>query len=117
MRPRWKTAGILCVFREKITHFRRKRSAEDSRRIETVLPKKSMAMEKTFLFIGGHIHAGDGVAGGVDGGLEGVGVYVLLGEDHAGASGVGGLYLLCGNGLADGIVDVGLASYTTKPSL
>ena len=101
--------GILCVFREKITHFRRKRSAEVSGRIDTVLPKELMTVEESLFLIGSNIHAGDGVAGGVDGSLQGVGVYVLLGEDYAGAGGVGGLYLFYGDGFADGVVDVGLA--------
>ena len=68
-----------------------------------------MAVEQALFLIGLCIYAGDGVAGGVDGSLEGVGVYLLLGEDHAGARGVGGLDLFCGNGFADGVVDMGLA--------
>ena len=37
-------AGILCVCQEKITNFRRKRSAVDRRHIYVVLPNKEKAM-------------------------------------------------------------------------
>ena len=37
-------AGILCVCQEKITYFRRKRSAVDRRHIYVVLPNKEKAM-------------------------------------------------------------------------